>query len=280
MLKKIDQAKIFLEKHSSLFICPLCHEECRETTRGFACKNGHQYDLSKKGTLYFLDHQIQTEYDKKMFQARRNMIASGMYQPVLAEISKYLVETETLLDVGCGEGSFLAGLKSDAKQTFVGFDIAKEGIYLATQQPVTAFWCVADLTNLPFANKSFSTVLNIFSPSNYQEFRRVTKPGGQLIKVIPNTNYLKELRQAFYPDDVRKQSYSNAQVVKKFMREFPKGERQKISYSFAIPEARREDILEMSPLEWGVSPVQKEKIKKKSLEKITIDIELLIGKNF
>ena len=50
----------------------------------------------------------------------------------------------------------LSGLK-------IGFDLSKEGIYLASNQPIDAFWCVADLTNLPFANEGLDTILNIFS---------------------------------------------------------------------------------------------------------------------
>ena len=48
-----------------------------------------------------------------------------------------------------------------------------------------------------FAPASFDTILNLFSPSNYQEFDRILKPGGQVIKVVPAASYLKELRQAF-----------------------------------------------------------------------------------
>ncbi|MDZ7835836.1 MAG: hypothetical protein U5K84_11455 [Alkalibacterium sp.] len=32
------------------------------------------------------------------------------------------------------------------------------------------------------------------SPSNYEEFDRLLKPGGRVIKVIPGEDYLKELR--------------------------------------------------------------------------------------
>lgn len=34
----------------------------------------------------------------------------------------------------------------------------------------------------------------------------------------------------------------------------------------------------MSPLEWGVSAAQKDQVAKSSLNKITIDLDLLIGK--
>lgn len=93
---------------------------------------------------------------------------------------------------------------------------------MATNHAASAFWCVADLTNLPFAPASFDTILNLFSPSNYQEFDRILKPGGQVIKVVPAASYLKELRQAFYPDDSAKQVYSNERVVDKFLQNIRK----------------------------------------------------------
>ena len=129
-----------------------------------------------------------------------------MYDPLLEVLAKYLKQAK-VLDIGCGEGSFLAQLTQKVTPALtVGFDIAKEGIYQASNhtQFVQAFWCVADLTNLPFADQSFDMLLNIFSPSNYREFDRILAPGGKLLKVIPGEHYLKELRQAFYPNDARK----------------------------------------------------------------------------
>ena len=67
---------------------------------------------------------------------------------------------------------------------------------------------MADLTNLPFANEGLDTILNIFSPSHYQEFRRVLKADGTVIKIIPEENY-KGITSGFYPNDEKKQSYSN-----------------------------------------------------------------------
>ena len=160
----------------------------------------------------------------------------------------------------------------------VGFDISKEGIYLASDYGENVFWCVADLTNLPFQEDRFTTILNIFSPSNYQEFQRVLVDGGQLIKVVPRSGYLKELRAAFYPEDEKKQHYSNQAVVEKFQETFRESERQTLTYVFDIPESCQLSLLEMSPLEWGVSMEIKEKLQKKPLKRITIDLDILIGR--
>jgi len=54
MLKKIDRGRQFLAENHQLFRCPVCQEEVKKSDNGLICKNNHRFDLSKKGTLYFL----------------------------------------------------------------------------------------------------------------------------------------------------------------------------------------------------------------------------------
>lgn len=278
MLKKIERGAIFIQTQSDLFRCPTCHQMMHAQEKALVCLEGHRFDVSKKGTLYFLNHQIKTDYDREMFEHRRKLIVHGMYQPLL-DLLQPFCQNQRILDVGCGEGSFLQQLNEQATLLpSVGFDISKEGIYLASDYGENVFWCVADLTNLPFQEDRFTTILNIFSPSNYQEFQRVLVDGGQLIKVVPRSGYLKELRAAFYPEDEKKQHYSNQAVVEKFQETFRESERQTLTYVFDIPESCQLSLLEMSPLEWGVSMEIKEKLQKNPLKRITIDLDILIGR--
>ncbi|ALS01233.1 50S rRNA methyltransferase [Enterococcus silesiacus] len=280
MLKKIDFARNFLEKHQEQFRCPVCNKAFQLKDHSLICEENHQFDLSKKGTIYFLTHSIQTEYNKKMLVHRGKMIQSGMYLPLLEKMIATMNLTGSTLDVGCGEGSFLAELSSlGLAGAKFGFDISKDGIYLASNQAIEAFWCVADLTNLPFTDQSMDTVLNIFSPSHYQEFKRVLKKDGTVIKVVPEANYLKELRAAFYPDDKSKQTYSNEKVLAKFAKEMDVLVDERVTFTFAVPKEYRLDLLEMSPLEWGVAESVKEELQKNPLSEITIDVRMLKGKN-
>ena len=278
MLKKIDRSLLFLEDQSISFRCPVCKKSLAVKGYGLFCENNHQFDLSKKGTLYFLQHTIKTEYNKKMLTHRGLMIQSGMYQPLINVLTELVKKEGKTLDIGCGEGSFLRELSDAglAGKKF-GFDISKEGIYLASEQPIDAFWCVADLTNLPFATDSMDTILNIFSPSHYKEFQRVLKTDGHVIKVVPEVGYLKELRAAFYPNNQQKQIYSNDKVCAKFAEEMTRIKEERIEFQFEIPQQRQLDLLEMSPLEWQVDPETKSNLKKEPLSKITIDVRVLIG---
>ena len=54
---------------------------------------------------------------------------------------------------------------------------------------------VADLAHLPFKDGSIDVIVNILSPINYKDFKRVLSDDGLVYKVIPETGYLKELRK-------------------------------------------------------------------------------------
>ena len=54
-------------------------------------------------------------------------------------------------------------------------------------------------------------LLDIFSPANYGEFRRVLSKDGILIKVIPTENHLKEIRQKVQ-DQLTNKDYSNQDI--------------------------------------------------------------------
>lgn len=273
MLKKIDKTAEYLAKNIALLRCPLCQKAFRLEKYALICDNRHTYNLNKKGVVNFLTIKPDTtHYTRAMFEPRRKLIQAGMYAPVLAEIQAML-QSGNLLDVGSGEGSFLELLEVDGSK--FGFDIALDGVNMATDfMDLQAFFSLSDLTNLPFANSSMATVLNIFTPSNYREFTRVLSSNGQVIKVIPDTYYLQELRTAFgMPVD-----YDNGDVLRKFAENFPDFEQKEVKYEFVLPESLRQDFLSMSPLEWQVSETEKLEIAKQPPKTATIHVQILQGK--
>ena len=275
--KKIDRAASWLSQHNNRLACPKCHSSFEVVGHSVRCAQGHVYNIAKKGSLYFLNKKIESEYTKDMLGHRQRMIQTGMYAPMIEAISAHLADVDGLLDVGCGEGSFLQKLATQVEsEVNIGFDISKEGIELATNQAVEALWLVADLTNLPIQNQSMSHILNIFSPSHYHEFARVLKPKGKLIKIIPGPLYLKELRERLL-SGTDKETYSNEKVYERFKEELTLISEEKISYQFEIPETHYEDFIYMSPLHWQASITQREEIKKHPIKTITIDVLVLIG---
>ncbi len=107
----------------------------------------------------------------------------------------------------CGEGSHLQRIieGSNIPATGIGLDISKDGILLASKRYENSIWIVGDLAKSPFGDQSFHIILNILSPSNYKEFKRLLVQDGLVIKVVPRPDYLKELREVLY-DDMEKKS--------------------------------------------------------------------------
>lgn len=280
-MKKIEKAALFMQENRELFQCPICKDTFDQLEgNSLSCLNGHLFDISKKGTLYFLLKGTKNEYDKEMLSSRFNIATAGLFHPLLDELYKCIIEKEDghTLDVGCGEGSQLDYLTTlGLKGQKIGFDISKDAIQLAANHFSTAFWCVADLAQSPFASQQYDTILNIFSPSNYKEFDRLLKKGGQVIKVVPEKDYLIELRKLFYRDQAEKQTYSNEVVIEKFKEHFPSMEMKRINYSFELTQSLFEDLMKMTPLSWGASPASKEYALTHPLKRVTIDVCVLIG---
>ncbi|MGX7058510.1 methyltransferase domain-containing protein [Vagococcus humatus] len=280
--KKIDKALTFLEKNYHVFACPVCQQKFNyPTDYSLVCENNHRFNLSKKGTVYFLSHQVQTDYNEEMLKDRQKMIELGLYEPMLKVIYQHLPETANpvTVDVGCGEGSFLKQLMDMGLEgTNIGFDLSKDGIQLATQHDLDAFFCVADLTHLPFDNQQVDCLLNIFSPSHYEEFQRVLTEDGCVLKIIPEEFYLKELREVFFKDQPEKQHYSNALVREKFSQEMNLVHDQRITYQFSIPKTHQQAALKMSPMHWGATCDMETLLDEAELDYLTVDVRLLAGK--
>ncbi|MBD5069687.1 MAG: methyltransferase domain-containing protein [Lactobacillus sp.] len=283
-MKKIERGAQFVAQNLQLFCCPVCQADFTKVVEhSVFCAHKHQFDLSKKGTLYLIKHGVTSDYDDdEMWQARRILLQAGLFDPIIHAIIAQMDQptNANILDIGCGEGSVLhrlEELRQNKTESYVGFDISKRAINLATQQETTGFFCVADLAALPFRDKSFDYLIDIFSPSAYHEFKRVQTDQGKLLKIIPNANYLGELRRALYDKNDEKHAYSNQKVLDLFYQHYPEAKTQRISYEFELTPKLFENLLKMTPLQWGASKARLQEVAQKGLTKISVDVTLLVG---
>lgn len=264
-----------MKENQSLFACPLCKEEMIVHDDGnITCKNNHSFNIAKQGYVNLMTKDNRSMYSKTLFESRREIIQSGLYDPVQEKIAQLIGnKVTTILDTGCGEGSHLERICQLLEQHViaVGIDIAKEGIMTASKYYEERIWSVGDLANSPFQKKSFDIVLNILSPANYEEFRRILKPGGKVIKVVPQSEYLKQLRQLAF-QNTEKENYSNEQTVKRFKEYFQKTSQHRVKYTVPLQEQLIPKLLEMTPLGWHV-----ESIEGHSIREITIDLDILVA---
>lgn len=277
--------------HVDMLKCPLCGSDMTAMGYSIACTMGHNFDLSKRGYVNFLLKPARMEYGKDMFKSRSIMSQRGLFYLMIRHINNIVLsaippgEPFKILDAGCGEGSHLVQILeavngfSDARATGFGIDISKDGIQVAARNSSHLVWCVADLADIPFKNQRFDVILSIFSPSNYAEFSRLLVDEGLLIKVVPESDYLRELRHLLYKG-TDKQTYSNEKVIEHFKNNFRLLNIQRATYNFPLGDNDLEHLIIMTPLSWGASQEAIDTVIAKGIDNITVDFTIIVGKKY
>ncbi|CVT81980.1 23S_rRNA m1G745 methyltransferase [Streptococcus pneumoniae] len=268
---------------ATAFACPICQENLTLLETNFKCCNRHSFDLAKFGYVNLAPQIKQSaNYDKENFQNRQQILEAGFYQAILDAVSDLLASsktTTTILDIGCGEGFYSRKLQeSHSEKTFYAFDISKDSVQIAAKsEPNWAVnWFVGDLARLPIKDANMDILLDIFSPANYGEFRRVLSKDGILIKVIPTENHLKEIRQRVQ-DQLTNKEYSNQDIKEHFQEHFTILSSQTASLTKTITAEQLQALLSMTPL---LFHFDQSKIDWSKLTEITIEAEILVGKAF
>lgn len=281
--KKMMNAKV-IEKNIHKFRCPICSTEMELVDHSrLVCGSNHSFDLSRQGYVNLAPQAHATKYDQSLFAARKTVIDSGFFNPLLdfltAEISAHFAgqQLSTILDAGCGEGSHLTKILSKlaGDVTGVGIDLAKEGIVAAAKEHPGAIWSVADLAKCPFQDEQFDVVLNILSPANYAEFTRLLKSNGLFIKVVPESGYLKELREVFYNETERNEETN---PMERISRHFDMIKAKRITYEFPLDKALLAKLIRMTPLTWGASEKKIAEALDENIPVVTINFNVIISK--
>ncbi len=280
-----ERSAALIHPYIHMLKCPICHRTMTMISPdNIQCSSRHTFDLARQGYINFMTRFFKGNYDKRLFTAKRNILAqSAIYTP-LTEIIRNRIEGYSnsssqpvhILDAGAGEGTLLQQITQHTPAVGWGIDIAKEGIAMASSTYNQQIWFVGDLAYSPFAEGQLDVILNILSPSNYEEFRRIMKPDGWIIKVIPRERYLTELRELLFRD--RHHHTDNREhVLRRFGMHHHLIDLIPLTYTLPITEVVVNSIIHMTPLAWhgtesAIASVQA------SLSQITIDLEILVGK--
>ena len=266
---------------ATAFACPICQENLTLVEGSLKCNNRHSFDLAKFGYVNLAPQIKQSaNYDKENFQNRQQILEAGFYQAILDAIADLLASsenTETILYIGCGEGFYSRKLQENhPDKTFYAFDISKDSVQIAAKSEPnwSVNWFVGDLARLPIKDASMDILLDIFSPANYGEFRRVLSKDGILIKVIPTENHLKEIRQKVQ-DQLTNKDYSNQDIKNHFQNNFTILSSKTTSLTKPITAEQLQALLSMTPL---LFHIDQSKIDWSQLTEITIEAEILVGK--
>ena len=191
----------------SQFHCPLCAAPLERTERVYACPGGHSYDIAKEGYVHLLPanklHSKEPGDDKAMARARSRFLSEGHYahlRDALAALCGELAPRDgAVLDSGCGEGYYTQALAEALPRGRVaGVDLSKPSLKQAARRAKTSEFAVASVYRLPVGDGEVDLLLNCFSPLAIGEFRRVLRPGGVLLYVVPGPRHLWEMKEILY----------------------------------------------------------------------------------
>lgn len=210
----------------SLFCCPLCSSPLKREEHTYLCPSGHCFDLAAAGYTHLLPanrkHSKNPGDDREMVAARSAFLDKGHYAHLRdALCSLVLRETAglpspVLLDSGCGEGYYTAGLfqalLTDRRAPrAAGVDLSKFALRRASKRLPQGEFAVASVYRLPLAEQSVDALTNVFSPLAAEEFARVLRPGGIFVYAVPSARHLWEMKQVLYAkpyeNPVKQESY-------------------------------------------------------------------------
>lgn len=193
-----------------LFLCPVCGAPLRDEGRALRCAAGHAFDKAREGYVHLLPanrkHSLAPGDDRGMVRARAAFLERGYYAPLRAELcalcAAHCPDGGVLVDAGCGEGWYTAAvsaaLRAAGKQVrAIGLDISKEAVRRAARRGGAAY-AVASCRAMPLADSAADLLLACFSPLFADEFRRVLRPGGAFLYVVPCARHLWQLKAAVY----------------------------------------------------------------------------------
>lgn len=262
------------------FSCPVCGEFLLKENKSYKCSNNHCFDIAKQGYVNLLQSQ-QSKLkrhgdDKLMIKSRTDFLNKGYYTPFLNAICNALTKNTginaKILDAGCGDCYYTAEIEKallDKSAEIIGVDISKDALIAASKRSKSIKLAVASVFSLPVADKSCDAVLNIFSPFAPDEYKRVLKQNGILIRAVPLENHLFELKSSIYDkpyknptEDINMEGF---QIISN----------QSVKYKISVDNNEDlENLFRMTPYYYKTSESDQKKLE--SINKLDISCEFSV----
>ncbi len=275
-----------------LFCCPVCGEILQREEHTYRCAHGHCYDRAKSGYVNLLlpnqKHSKVPGDNKLMVRARSGFLNRGYYRPLADAVCEEAVtalaerralgkgEKPVLLDCGCGEGYYTALVESALREAgesaaLFGVDISKLAADAAAKRTKTVSFAAASVFRLPVPDASCDLLLHLFAPYCGEEFRRVLKPDGCYLMVIPGERHLWSLKRAVYerpyPNEVKDTQLPGFSLLR----------RRTVAYTLSLDNP--DDILhlfQMTPYYYKTSREDAARVERLSALETEIQFELLL----
>ncbi|MGH2787890.1 MAG: putative RNA methyltransferase [Actinomycetota bacterium] len=191
-----------LTKVVGYLACPVCGRDLSLTGSTVRCADGHTFDVARQGYANLLpgDTKPGMGDTAAMVAAREEFLRAGHYAPILREVVAQSeredgAEPGCVIDLGAGTGFYLAAvLDRYPERVGVALDVSKYAARRAARAHERMGAVVCNVwRRLPVRSETAALVLNVFSPRNGEEIRRVLRADGSLVVVVPTERHLEGL---------------------------------------------------------------------------------------
>ena len=200
-------------------LCPICGAPLAKGERALVCPSHHSFDIARQGYVNLLPVQQKHSQDpgdtREQVLSRRAFLDTGTYVPILEaliEAAREYGASGELLDVGCGEGYYCAGLSQALGLPLTGVDISKEAVRAAAARYKGPNWLCATAAHLPVGDETVGLLTSLFALTLPEEFLRVLGPGGLYIQVVAAEDHLLGLKRIIYDRLTHKEKHTTQEL--------------------------------------------------------------------
>lgn len=200
-------------------LCPICGAPLAKGEKALVCPSHHSFDIARQGYVNLLPVQQKHSQDpgdtREQVLSRRAFLDTGTYAPILEaliEAAREYGASGELLDVGCGEGYYCAGLSQALGLPLTGVDISKEAVRAAAARYKGPNWLCATAAHLPVGDERVGLLTSLFALTLPEEFLRVLSPGGLYIQVVAAEDHLLGLKRIIYDRLTHKENHTTQEL--------------------------------------------------------------------
>jgi 23S rRNA (guanine745-N1)-methyltransferase len=162
-----------------------------------------------KDSLLPLRDKVRSEAMAELCSQIDTLANSEYYKTVNEKLSELAVKVTPprgcVLDIGCGEGYYTEFIqraieKRDGSAQIYAFDISKDATALAARRVPSVGFAVASAYDMPIADGTVDTAVNMFSPLATGEIYRSLNANGHFIMAIPGVEHLFGLKSKLYSE--------------------------------------------------------------------------------